>query len=67
MESIIIDCATCIARDTGACVDCMVTFMCSREPDQALVIDLSELRALRLLGEAGLVPELRYRAVQSNA
>jgi hypothetical protein len=64
MEPIVIDCATCVARDTAACADCVVTFVCSREPDQALVIDMPELRALRLLGEAGLVPELRYRALQ---
>ena len=62
MESIVIDCTTCIARHTDACADCVVTYVCEREPDDALVIDVAEYRALRLLNEAGLVPGLRHTA-----
>ena len=46
---------------TSACGDCMVTFLCDREPDDAVVIDVVEARALRLLQEGGLVPALRHR------
>lgn len=62
MESIVIDCDTCVARDTPTCADCVVTFVCSREPHEALVVDFAEWRALQMLGEAGLVPTLRHRA-----
>lgn len=62
MESIVIDCATCIARASDACHDCVVTYVCERDPDDALIIDVAEYRALRLLNEAGLVPELRHTA-----
>lgn len=60
-EPLTIDCATCTMQATEACDDCVVTFLCSREPDEAVVVDLDELRALRLLGEVGLVPQLRHR------
>jgi hypothetical protein len=55
-----IDCDECLMQDTSTCDDCIVTFICSREPDDALVIDVAEERALRLLSVAGLVPELRH-------
>ena len=43
-------------QHTEACADCVVTFICSREPDDAVVIDVAEVRALKLLAESGLVP-----------
>lgn len=55
-----IDCDECAMQHTSACDDCVVTFICSREPGEALVIDVAEERALRLLSGAGLVPELRH-------
>ena len=55
-----IDFDECLMQDTSTCDDCIVTFICSREPDDALVIDVAEERALRLLSVAGLVPELRH-------
>jgi hypothetical protein len=55
-----IDCADCVRQGTDSCDDCLVTFICSREPDDAVVIDASEARALRLLSGAGLVPENRH-------
>jgi hypothetical protein len=61
MDALVIDCNTCVARDTDACSDCVVTFVCSRDAGDALVIDATERRALRLLAEAGLVPVLRHR------
>lgn len=60
-EPMVIDCEVCVARDTGACADCVVTFILDRDPDEAVIIDVDEIRALRLLGEAGLVPRLRHQ------
>jgi hypothetical protein len=47
-------------RHTDACDDCVVTFICDREPGDAVVIDATEARAVRLLSQAGLVPGLRH-------
>jgi hypothetical protein len=55
-----IDCDECAMQGTDACSDCVVTFLCGRAADEAVVIDVAEARALRLLGEAGLVPRLRH-------
>ena len=56
----IIDCDDCSKRHSDLCGDCVATFICSREPDEAVVIDVAEERAIRLLGDAGLVPKLRH-------
>ncbi len=56
-----ISCDTCIMRATPHCHTCMVTALCYREDGAAVVLDLAEQRAVRLLAAAGLVPELRHR------
>lgn len=60
--SIVIDCQTCVAKDTDACTDCMVSYLCRDEACTAVVFDLAEWRAVRVLADAGLVPTLRHRA-----
>jgi hypothetical protein len=55
-----IDCDQCTLKDTNACDDCLVTFLLDREPDDAVVIDADEARAVRMLERAGLVPSLRF-------
>ena len=60
-DTITIDCDTCVMRRTDACSDCVVTFLESIEPRTAVVVDVGELRALRLLADQGLVPRLRHR------
>jgi hypothetical protein len=55
-----IDCDCCTLRDTTACDDCVVTFLLGREPDDAVVVDADEARAMRMLERAGLVPALRF-------
>ena len=45
---------------TDACSDCVVAYICTREPDDAVVLDLDEHRALRRLAASGLLPELRH-------
>ncbi len=59
--SLSISCDDCIAHDTDACADCVVSFICDREPGDAVIIDVVEERAVRLLVQAGLVPALRHR------
>ena len=58
---LVIDCDQCAMQHTDACADCVVTYICSREPGDAVVVDVDEFRALRLLSDSGLVPELRHR------
>ncbi|HUS62094.1 MAG TPA: hypothetical protein VMY34_07850 [Acidimicrobiales bacterium] len=55
-----IDCDDCTMRDTPTCADCVVTFFCDRPPNEAVIIDAAEARAVRLLSDAGLVPRLRH-------
>jgi len=59
-EVLTIDCATCTGRALGACEGCVVSFLIDREPDDAVIIDAEEARALRALQRAGLVPNLLY-------
>lgn len=66
-EPLVIDCDDCIGPTVGACDDCVVTFLCDREPDDALVIDVAEARALRMLADADLAPQLRHRPIDRGA
>jgi hypothetical protein len=61
MTSLTISCDDCAMHDTPACDGCVVTFICERDPEDAVVIDVEEARALRILGRSGLVPPLRHR------
>jgi hypothetical protein len=45
-----IDCDECELQGTRACDDCVVTFLCQRVPDTAVVIDVAEARAVRFAG-----------------
>jgi hypothetical protein len=56
---ITISCDSCAMQHTTACDDCVVTFLCQH--DQAVVFDMAEQRAMRLLADAGLVPTLKHR------
>ena len=55
-----ISCDDCRLQHTGACEDCLVSFILERDPEDALVVDADEARAMRMLSRAGLVPELRF-------
>lgn len=55
-----IDCDECALRHTGACEDCVVSFLLEHDPDDAVVIDAQEARAVRMLERAGLLPGLRF-------
>ena len=60
IESLTIDCDDCVMQHTTACDDCVVSFICGRDPDEAVVFNVAEERAVRLLAGAGLVPGLRH-------
>ncbi len=60
-EVLTIDCDDCAMQHTSACEDCVVTFLCSPRVERAVVVDVAEVRALRLLADSGLAPPLRLR------
>lgn len=60
-EILHISCDDCVMEGTDVCGDCLVTFLCNREPGEAVLIDVAEVRALRLLEAGGLAPALRHR------
>ena len=59
-EAFTIDCADCMHRGTDVCEDCVVSFIVGRQPEDAVVVDAEEARAVRMLEEAGLVPGVRH-------
>ncbi len=61
-DVITIDCDTCVMKDTDACHDCIVTYMCDRPAEEAVVVNLADFRAMKALAEAGLVPDLQHRS-----
>ena len=60
MTNLTISCDDCTMQHTSACDDCIVSFICGRDADNAVIIDADEARALRMLTDAGLVPSLRH-------
>lgn len=66
-SAITIDCECCRLRTTGACGDCVVTFLLDREPDDAVVINADEARAMRMLEHAGMAPALRFERQAERA
>jgi len=62
-----IDCDDCRMQQTAACADCVVSFIVGREPGDAVIIDVAEARAVRLLARAGLVPDLRHEPAAADA
>lgn len=66
-STIAISCDDCAMQHTGACDDCLVSFVLSRDPDDALVIDADEARAVRRMAAVGLVPSLRFASRSEGA
>ena len=67
MTTLTIDCAGCIMQGTEACSDCVVTFICDRAPEDAVIFDATEERALGMLGRSGLVPPIRHHLRRQRA
>ena len=51
----------CIAENTEACNDCMVSYLVGHEPGMKVVLDRSEQRFADLLADVGLVPASQFR------
>lgn len=64
MTCLTISCDDCSGRGTQACDDCVVAFLCDRPPSGAVIIDVAEARAVRMLGRHGLTPPLRHHRCQ---
>jgi hypothetical protein len=65
-DVISISCDDCDLRGSSACDDCLVSFVLGREPDDAVVVDVEEARAMRMLSRAGLVPGLRHSELEDT-
>jgi hypothetical protein len=61
MTSLTIDCDECAHQHTETCAECVVTFICSAEVGQAVVIDATERLALRRMTDIGLLPRLHHQ------
>ena len=59
----LIDCDTCLMRETTACRDCVVMVLFSEGP---LELDPHEQAAIDTLADAGLVPRLRLVTEQAS-
>ena len=64
--TISISCDDCELQNSTACEDCLVSFVLGRESDDAVVVDVQEARAMRMLSRAGLVPQLRHSGVDQD-
>lgn len=55
----IISCDDCVRQHTAACAECVVTYLVGAD-DHGVEITRDDVRAVRLLVGAGLVPRLRH-------
>ncbi|HSB86785.1 MAG TPA: hypothetical protein VLD86_10765 [Ilumatobacteraceae bacterium] len=55
-----ISCDTCCMRATATCADCVVTHVLSPAAAEEVTFDDEEMRVVRLLVRAGMVPTLRH-------
>jgi len=60
-ETLSISCDDCAFQHSDRCDDCLVSFVCDLDEGEPLVLGPDERRALTLLTQAGLTPELRLR------
>ena len=58
-KHISIDCELCPLANSDSCDDCLVTFICDRDPETAVIISLDEWRSMKAMTKVGLLPELR--------
>lgn len=60
VNNLVIDCNECVLQATAACVGCVVTFLCRDDVDAPVVVDLAEVRAIKMFDTAGLLPPLLH-------
>ncbi len=61
-----IACDECAWEGTHRCDDCVVSFIVDRDDERAVVVDADEARAMRRLGDAGLIPLLQLRRKEAG-
>ena len=59
-KSLIISCDTCCMRATATCADCIVTHVLAPATEEIVTFDHEEVRVVRLLVRAGMMPTLRH-------
>ncbi len=65
--SLIISCDTCCMRTTATCADCVVTHVLSPATHEPVALDEEEMRVVRLLVRAGMMPTLRHSETDAVA
>ncbi len=61
MDQLTISCDDCCLEGTSACDDCVVSFLLGESPQsETVIVDVTEARAMKMLHQAGLLPELRF-------
>ena len=71
-SQLIISCDTCCMRATSTCADCIVTHVLSpatpeSSASQSVDLDDEEMRVVRLLVRAGMMPTLRHSETDAVA
>ena len=65
--SLVISCDTCCMRATPTCADCIVTHILSPAEPESVAFDDEEMRVVRLLVRAGMMPTLRHSETDAVA
>jgi hypothetical protein len=66
-SSLIISCETCCMRGTSTCADCVVTHVLSPAEVESVALDDEQMRVVRLLVRAGMMPTLRHSETDAVA
>ena len=66
-KSLIISCDSCCMRGTATCADCVVTHVLTPASVESVSLDDDEMRVVRLLVRAGMVPTLRHSETDAVA
>ena len=64
-SKLIISCDTCCMQGTATCADCVVTHVVSPPAVETVAFDADEIRVVRLLVQAGMLPTLRHSESQA--
>jgi hypothetical protein len=65
-SSISVSCDTCVMYQSAHCADCLLTHIVAPAPKEVIHLDHDELRAMKLLARAGMVPTLLHRAADHD-
>ena len=65
--TLVISCGTCCMRATAVCADCVVTHVLSPATVESVDLDDEEMRVVRLLVRAGMMPTLRHSETDAVA